>query len=145
VGVWMPRSRMPANPFRYFNTGLAPDPSHPDCMLAAVGLVHMMSHGGVVRICGKDVSLAYAKPYTLNPDWEWDGKLSDTETSVAFQSMAANAKDEKAFAVAGDGIYTFTQAPLPEFKAFSMRQTGAVDWSHHDYVLIITHMNQRIR
>jgi len=124
-------------------TGLAPDPWHPDCMLAAVGLVHMMSHGGVVRICGKDVSLAYAKPYTLNPDWEWDGKLSDTETSVAFQSMAANAKDEKAFAVAGDGIYTFTQAPLPEFKAFSMRQTGAVDWSHHDYVLIITHMNQR--
>jgi hypothetical protein len=50
------------NPGCHPVTGLAPDPSHPDCVLAAVGLVHMMSHGGVVRVCGKDVSLAYAKP-----------------------------------------------------------------------------------
>ncbi|NKJ00979.1 hypothetical protein [Novosphingobium sp. SG707] len=131
------------NPGCHPVTGLAPDPSHPDCILAAVGLVHMMSRGGVVRICGKEVSLAYAKPYTLNPDWHWDGKLSDTETSVAFQSMAAGAKGDKAFAVAEDGVYTFTQELKPEFKAFSIWRTGNVDWSHPSYVLIRTHMNQR--
>lgn len=125
-------------------TGLAPDTSRPDCMLAAVGLVHMMSHGGVVRICGNDVSLAYAKPYTLDPNWHWDGKLDrDKESSLAFYSMAANRGDDKAFAVAADGVYSFSHTPVPDFKPFSMQQAKAVDWSHPDYVLVATRMNQR--
>lgn len=125
-------------------TGLAPDPVRADCMIATIGLVHMMSHGSVVRICGKDVSLVYAKPYTLKPDWHWDGKLDgEREASVAFQSMAAAPGGGKAFAVASDGLYLFTGAPQPDFKPFPVRRGGVVDWSHLEFVLVETHMNQR--
>ncbi|MDE1915226.1 MAG: hypothetical protein KGJ57_10025 [Sphingomonadales bacterium] len=125
-------------------TGLAPDPARADCMIATIGLVHMMSHGGVVRICGKDVSLIYAKPYTLQPDWYWQGKLDgDREESVAFHSMAAAPGGGKAFAVASDGVYLFTGAMQPEFKPFSARRSGVIDWSHPEFVLVETHMNQR--
>ncbi|GAB7550868.1 hypothetical protein NRB_03630 [Novosphingobium sp. 11B] len=126
-------------------TGLAPDPSRSDCMLATVGLVHMLSHGGVVRICGEDVSLAYAKPYTLDPDWHWDGKLDRERTSsVAFQSMRSEAGMATAWAVASDGVYRFGTAPLPQFSPFPKRRLGdAVDRSHPEYILIPTDMNQR--
>jgi|SRR6516225_3456124 hypothetical protein len=34
--------------------------------LAAVGLVHMMSHGSILRVCGSDVSLVFEKSYTVD-------------------------------------------------------------------------------
>src|SRR5258708_467418 len=42
-------------------TGVIPDPQNKDCVLAAVGLVHMMSHGSILRVCGTSVSLVFEK------------------------------------------------------------------------------------
>lgn len=125
-------------------TGLAPDPADPRCMLATIGLVHMMSHGRVVRVCGNDVSVIYAKPYTLDPNWSWAGRVDeDNLGSVAFHSIAPSRRGGRAFAVASDGVYQFGGSTEPKFAPFLRRKIGAIDWSDPEYVLVRTQMNQR--
>jgi len=125
-------------------TGLAPDPADPKCMLATIGLVHMMSRGSVVQVCGNDVSVIYAKPYTLDPNWRWVGKVyEDNLGSVAFHSLAPARTGGRAFAVASDGVYRFVGLTEPNFAPFLRQRIGAIDWSDPDYVLVRTQMNQR--
>lgn len=125
-------------------TGLAPDPAKPNCMLATIGLVHMMSRGGVVQVCGNDLSVIYAKPYTLDPNWRWAGKIDeDNRESVAFHALAPARTGDRAFAVASDGVYQFVGATEPDFAPFHGQRIGAIDWSNPDYVLVRTRMNQR--
>jgi len=38
-------------------TGIVPDPARPACVIAAIGLRHMLEHGGLVRICGNEVTI----------------------------------------------------------------------------------------
>jgi len=42
-------------------TALVPDPRNADCIFAAVGLVHMMSEGRILRICRDEVSTFFEK------------------------------------------------------------------------------------
>lgn len=126
-------------------TGLAPDPARPDCILAATGLVHMMSNGSVVRICNAKISLAYAKPYTVELDWHFDPKTPPKSlSSVPFYALASDASG--AWAVGSDGIYRFTSNALPSFNAFPRIYrfpASGIDWSNPEFVLISTGMNQR--
>jgi hypothetical protein len=125
-------------------TGLAPDPANPKCMLATIGLVHMMSRGSVVQVCGNDVSVIYAKPYTLDPNWRWAGKIDeDNQDSVAFHALAPARTGGRAFAVASDGVYQFVGSTEPNFAPFQRQRIGAIDWSNPEYVLVSTQMNQR--
>jgi hypothetical protein len=66
-------------------TGLIPDPQNKDCILAAVGLVHMMTHGGILRVCGTKVTPIWSK--SVKDDL--DGKLRMTE-AVFGLAPAAN-------------------------------------------------------
>jgi hypothetical protein len=43
-------------------TGLARDDEHPGCLLASVGLSHLMWHGRVVRICGQKIETIFDAP-----------------------------------------------------------------------------------
>lgn len=127
-------------------TGLAPDPVRPGCILASVGLVHLFPSGKIVRICGKSVELVYYKPYTLNPDWETNPTPEDQARlpSVPFFSLASTKGG--VLAVGNDGVYRFTGLDRPEFQPFSPMiklRTGRIDWSHPDFALITTNMNQR--
>lgn len=125
-------------------TGLAPDPANPKCMLATIGLVHMMSRGSVVQVCGNDVSVIYAKPYTLDPRWRWAGKIDeDNRDSVAFHALAPGRTGGTAFAVASDGVYQFVGSTEPNFAPIQPQRIGAIDWANPDYVLVRTQMNQR--
>lgn len=125
-------------------TGLAPDPADPKCMLATIGLVHMMSRGRVVQVCGDNVSVVYAKPYTLDPNWRWAANVDeDNRDSVAFHSLPTARTGGRAFAVASDGVYQFAGSMEPNFAPFLRRRIGAIDWSDADYVLVRTQMNQR--
>lgn len=47
-------------------TGVIPDPQNKNCILAAVGLVHMFSHGRILRVCGNDVSLVFEKSHKVD-------------------------------------------------------------------------------
>jgi hypothetical protein len=38
-------------------TGIVTDPERPACVIAAIGLRHMLEHGGLVRICGDEVTI----------------------------------------------------------------------------------------
>lgn len=53
-------------------------------------------------------------------------------------------RPQRLWAVAADGVYRFTEAPLPEFSPLPKRQVRSpVDWSNPDYILISTDMNRR--
>lgn len=127
-------------------TGLALDPARPDCVLASVGLVHMMASGGhVVRVCDGEVSLAYRKPITLSTNWQWNPQDQDMSgfSSVPFYALSGSAA--AAIAVAGDGTYRFTPASeTPEFTPFGRLAywpASGIDWSNPDVVLVATTMN----
>ena len=66
-------------------TSLIPDPQNKDCILAAVGLVHMMTQGRILRVCGTKVTPIWSK--SVKDDL--DGKLSMTE-AVFGLAPAAN-------------------------------------------------------
>src|SRR5262249_2430795 len=127
-------------------TGLAADPRNLDCILASTGLVHIMASGSVLRICRGKISTAYAKPYTLDPGWHFDpDHPPEADTSIPFYSIAGNTKG--AWAVASDGIYHFAQDAVPDFTPFPRPYrfpASGVDWSHPDFVLVLTTMNQRL-
>jgi hypothetical protein len=125
-------------------TGLAPDPIRPDCILATVGLVHFFPKGSILRVCGKQISLVYSKPYTLATNWRFDPAISDDSfSSVPFFSMGHNARG--AWAVGNDGIYRFADEEVPSFTAFPKiyrLPDAGIDWSNPDFILILTGMNQ---
>jgi hypothetical protein len=126
-------------------TGLAGDPARPDCVLVSSGLVHMLSSGSVVRVCGRQIETAYAKPFTLNVGWRFDrANPPQSHLSVPFYSLGVGRGE--VWAVASDGIYQFGRAPEPVFAPFTRARrfpAGGVDWSHPDFVLVATSMNQR--
>jgi hypothetical protein len=126
-------------------TGLAADPANPDCIIATTGLVHMLPHGSVLRICGEKISLAYSKPYTLDPNWRFDPKnISESNYSVPYFSLGGDGR--KVWAVGSDGIYHFATDKLPAFSAFPRPHRtppSRIDWSNPEFILIRTGMNQR--
>jgi hypothetical protein len=79
-------------------TGIAIEPWKPDCVVIAIGLVHFMSHGRLVEVCGDDVRTLYSKPH--EEELASDRHIVD---SVPFYGMA---NSEDALWTAGtDGIY----------------------------------------
>jgi hypothetical protein len=124
-------------------TGLAPDPARPECVLASVGLVHFFSSGQVARICEGQITVAYRKPYTLDPDWETNPLAQESFSSVPFYSMASD--EGAAWAVANDGLYRFGAEERPAFIPFGRTRRlppSGIDWSDPRFVLVATDMNQ---
>lgn len=121
-------------------TGLAPDPSRPECLLVAVGLVHFSPSGEVVRVCGNEAERIYRKPYTLDPEWR-DEDIKQGVATVPFFAMSGG--EGAAWAVGADGLYRFGAEPKPELHQFPKIRAGGIDWSYPEVVLIPTDMNQR--
>ena len=89
--------------------------------------------------------MVYAKPYTIDPNWRFDPENPSTDhSSVAFYSLGGNAHG--VWAVASDGIYSFGTEAEPEHRpfpgGFEFPKSG-VDWSHPEFALVLTTMNQR--
>src|SRR5229473_2868079 len=81
-------------------TGVIPDPQNKDCILAAVGLVHMLSHGRILRVCGKDVSLVFEKSFKV------DGFKGEWEMIEAFFGLVP-AVDGGFWAITSEALYHF--------------------------------------
>jgi hypothetical protein len=102
-------------------TDVIPDPQNKDCILAAVGLVHMFSHGRILRVCGKDASLIFEKThFTL--DGPNGHELKVTE---AFFGLTL-ATDGGFWAITPEKLYHFgadgtekEEYALPELKPVS--------------------------
>jgi hypothetical protein len=94
-------------------TGVIPDPQNKDCVLAAIGLVHFLSQGRILRVCGEQVSVVFEHPRTE----EVNGRR--LEVSDAFYGLASVKGGF--WAVTPEALYRFgadgnTQVryPLPE-------------------------------
>jgi len=46
-------------------TGAISDPQNKECVLVAVGLEHMMSHGRILRVCENDADVVFQKSYEV--------------------------------------------------------------------------------
>jgi hypothetical protein len=94
-------------------TGVVPDPHNKDCVLAAIGLVHFLSHGRILRVCGDHVSVAFEHPRTEVVNGR---KL---EVSEAFFGLAS--ANGGFWAVTPEALYRFgadenapVRSPLPK-------------------------------
>jgi hypothetical protein len=130
-------------------TGVAAEPWKPDCIAAAIGLVHFASHGRVVEVCGDQVQRLYFKDYSTS----WlDGRKvvqpKDDEpffSTVAFFGLARDG--DTLWAPGIDGIYnigadgTARIVPLPPFKEIGGIQ---VSFDLPRFVLVLTAINRRL-
>lgn len=48
-------------------TGLTPDADNAGCLLASIGLSHMLSHGRVMRVCGDEATLVFSRELDALP------------------------------------------------------------------------------
>ncbi len=46
-------------------TDVIRDPENSSCVIAAIGLSHMLEHGRLLRVCGSKVSVVFSKTYNL--------------------------------------------------------------------------------
>jgi hypothetical protein len=124
-------------------TGIIAAPWNPACVVAAIGLVHMMAHGRIVEVCGRTVRRLYFKPFDPQPP---NNALSDGEpaSTIAFFGLARSGNTW--WAVGIDGLYRFDGAhepkiqPLPKFEN---RGGYWVSFAIPDLALVLTNVNQR--
>jgi hypothetical protein len=124
--------------------GIAPEPWKPDCVAIAVGLVHMLTHGSVVEVCGDTIKPLYAKTYTSSM-WAGlvKGRAPPSET-VAFFGLISSG--DTLWAVGTDGLYKIDKHGAATFTALpSFRSIGGIDVSFEDpqVVLVMTSANER--
>jgi hypothetical protein len=82
-------------------TGVIPDPQNKDCILASVGLVHMVSNGRILRVCGNSVMTLFEKPDTV------DGPNGDKmKLTEAFFGLVP-AADGGFWAISSGALYRF--------------------------------------
>ena len=101
---------------------LIPDPLNRHCILAAVARNHMITAGGVLRVCGERVDVAFSKAETM-PGFR---KNETVEMTAAFYGLTP-AADGSFWAVASSpALYHFRsdgtaeqKYELPELKPFS--------------------------
>lgn len=124
---------------------IASQPGRPDCVVAAVGLVHFSPRGRLVEVCGDRVRRLYFKPYgDSSPEHVKRGKGDEPFETVAFFGLVREG--ETLWAAGIDGIYRLERgdvafyAPLPTFK----RVGGFhVSFALPRLVLVLTSVNQR--
>jgi hypothetical protein len=120
---------------------LAVIPWKPTCIAAALGLVHMMTTGRIVEICGVNVRPLYSKRATLTPEENAKGYEAE-EVPFFGLSRSGNAL----CAIGVDGLYRFadeqhiTFTPLPQFKKVG---PFYVSFALPDFVMVLTAVNER--
>lgn len=123
--------------------GLAVSPWRPECVVAAIGLVHMMAHGRIVEICGGNVDRRYFKPFDPQPP---RNELDNGEpaSTVAFFGLASSNRE--LVAVGLDGIYQFDASGkarhqnLPDFRDIDGYR---VSFDIPGVALVLTEVNAR--
>ncbi|HLK92820.1 MAG TPA: hypothetical protein VKZ18_23205 [Polyangia bacterium] len=126
------------------------DPWRPACVVAAIGLVHFMSHGRLVEVCGDRVTSLYYKPYGDQPprDAEDDRKAAagdlEPPSTVAFFGLV---RAGGALWAAGiDGLYRFDKGTRPKLvplPAFAVIDGIRVSFQVPGLALVITEINRR--
>ncbi|HEX8238704.1 MAG TPA: hypothetical protein VF574_03085 [Allosphingosinicella sp.] len=126
--------------------GLAPIPWKPSCIAAAIGLIHFLSHGRIVEICGKQVETLFvqaADPYQKDPKTA-ASVAAGRYGAIAFFGLAAAG--DSLLAAGQDGLYRIgaggvsTRQSWPRFEAVDGL---LVSFALPDAVLVVTTINRR--
>ena len=125
--------------------GLATIPWRPDCIAAAIGLIHMAAHGRVTMVCPGRIEQLYAATRGEFEDPERAREAARGRYgSIAFFGLAASGNG--LIAIGHNGLYrlaadgTATHVPLPRF----VRVEGVlVSFALPDAVLVVTGINGR--
>lgn len=112
--------------------GIAMAPWNVDCTAVAIGLVHRMTHGSIVKVCGSAVDTVYVKP------------KDDHYSTVPFFGIVASGAT--LWAVSTDGIYQIEKDGVAKFSslpAFKRIGNASVSFALPDVVLVLTDVNKR--
>lgn len=123
--------------------GVVASPSNPSCVVAAVGLVHMMSHGRLVEVCDQTVRRLYFKPDDPQPP---HGKLDEGEPASTIAFFGLTRFGDTVWALGTDGLYRFDGSSSPKFHRlpkFENRGGYQVSFDVPGVVLLMTDVNQR--
>jgi hypothetical protein len=117
--------------------GIIADPDNSDCVIAAVGLVHFMSSGRILRVCGDKVSVVFEQ---LHPEEVNGNKFN---TSDAFFGLAP--APDGYWAVSTGGVYRFRGSGKPEYFPSPKLEAWHGLWISRDLrgvIVLSTDMNQ---
>jgi len=127
--------------------GITSEPGKPGCIVAAIGLTHVASHGAVVEICGDQVRELYSKPAAKSPPSPAEAGMEVVDLNsggtVAFFGLIRTGNT--LWAVAKDGLYNLRPdgaaviVPLPELKDVGGIRLGFLP----DFAVVLTTVNQR--
>lgn len=120
---------------------IAASPRDPACVVAAIGLVHMMSHGRIVELCGNGIRRLYYKAEDHQPPYP-DKNADEPGNTVAF--FGATRVGGNLWAVGSDGLYRFPGSGPVAFRSlprFEERGGYRVSFAIPDVVLVLTNVN----
>jgi hypothetical protein len=109
-------------------TGLVPDVDHAGCLLASIGLSHMLSHGRLMRVCDNEATLVFSRAVDGPPDSI--GVLSHSTWPLF--GLAATADGwiattrGKVFVSGGDEVETLDMPEAEPFAGIQLSQVGQV-------------------
>jgi hypothetical protein len=126
--------------------GIAALPWRPGCVAAAVGLLHMMSQGRIVSICGSKIEQIFARGRYEHPgdDGQKAGAERSGRESVAFFGLAAAGN--RLLAVGDNGLYRLGpdgKAEYSDWPRFKKVGGVLVSFALPDAILVITEINRR--
>jgi len=120
---------------------IAASPRDRGCIVAAIGLVHMMSHGRIVELCGNRIRRLYYKAEDPQPPYP-DKNADEPGNTVAFFGAAQVRGD--LWAVGTDGLYRFPGSGGVAFRSlprFEDRGGYRVSFAVPGVVLVLTDVN----
>ncbi len=104
-------------------TGVIPDPANQDCVLAAVGLVHLgSSKGRILKVCGKTVTVVWEKSAAGG----MGGREGMTEAVYGLVPSA----DGGYWAITWRALYRFRAGETREYALPELRRASGVHLSH---------------
>ncbi len=123
--------------------GLVVAPGQPDCIAAAVGLVHIVTNGRIVKVCGGRIKLLYRRQIGQRYP---NISLSDDDAypTMAFFGLAASG--DHLLAVGLDGLYLIgadgkaMSSPLPVLKKVGPFR---ISFERRDVAIVLTTENER--
>lgn len=121
--------------------GIARDPWKPDCAIVAIGLIHFISHGRLLRLCEDEVNVLFEAASAEG--WSFNSGKGPPQT-VAFFGVAADSNTLVAAGNGGlyriDGKAASQFKPLPPFKTVG---NLTVSFAVPGFILVLTDINSR--
>ena len=126
--------------------GLATIPWRPDCVAAAIGLIHFMAHGRIAAVCPSGIEQLFVATDGIDPE---DRRAVEQAAAGGYGAVAffgLTATTDALLAVGHNGIYRIdatgrgSHEPWPRFAEID---GILVSFARPDVILVLTQLNGR--